>query len=1054
VRDFVLDASGEAGADGADGRDGSSGFSSGADGSDGGDAGPAVPGTSGGRVALGLSYIGGAVAVVGEAEPARRMGARVEARVRPDELGVVSLRAIGGKGGDGGRGGDGGDGGRGADGRDATASSSGSNGGSGGDGGDGGCGSNGAPGGDGGGVHVRVASADTWLLMAIAEADQPATLVVGGEGGAAGRHGRGGRGGSGGSGGSSYHGTSSSGEHVYRSGGFSGSSGSRGSTPTEPLFDGRDGDAGRFVIEVVDPPHAGMYGRRYDVRARAFALDETTEGDDRDGIFELGEVVVVEDLDVQNDGGMASPANAPLVIDVLPGRLVEPLGDEVVLERSLAVHEHALLPGPIRFRIPRPEITEPGEPLVLHEEVCVRVRHDGPRGVPFARAYRDRHVRRLLEARFPVENRDHVQALRSLSPGETTRFSFTVHNISRALLGQARRPVAIQIQLAGGELGPGDIEVSGPAGVIDLTAAQEGRAGLFHRIPELPAGGAYTIAGDIRVRDGLPPYVHARLRFTIWLAELGADREGFFVVQHRDLEVRVEPRFRARADGKALLCLNDRTTRPAYLAWSSLFADELGLAHDTWSLSREGHFDWRRELDDGTTLKAWLADRVAVVINQPFHPRASAETDWPAEYVPAREAREGATYEGTHLLLIGGSDVALTELLRPTAEVRLGGDDFEDEAHLLGKEAKTGGSMTQEMMRDDLTLMWDEVGLHKALLLRRPRLTDLHAASRRLLERLEALYPSRRYVIVYHPELDRPPVGRRWLLWRRYRLGRAEVRRTLDIDTSSAVLLAATDKELSDPAYLTGPEVRYVVLLSLPFVDKVQRLFSFFARGRLETAALCARAILVDIAEEQTALRRGEVALTDAVLAERLAGLDELGRGDWPAVDADGKRVLADLIGGVRALAGLEKAWWMWWGRNRRITAHMRARADVLQATWAVDPEQVAAAEERHRARVRQHFHAMSRRLAARRYFEQPPELHGHVTRDIDVWLSPEARVWSAADLASARAAEAGRAAKQARLFAENRAAREAMSGGAAPNDIAQRIEAEGASRARVTAGG
>ncbi|MCC6619678.1 MAG: hypothetical protein IT385_00395 [Deltaproteobacteria bacterium] len=1028
MNDIVLDASGEAGQDGARGRGGSDGVMSGGDGGDGGDAGPAAPGVPGGRVALTLGHAGGEVVIVGVAEPARRAPARVETRVRADALGEARLVATGGKGGDGGQGGDGGDGARGSDGRDATATSSGSNGGNGGDGGDGGRGTDGASGGAGGVIEVRTRGHDTWLLMVIAGADQPASLVAGGEGGAAGRHGRGGRGGSGGSGGSSFNGSDSSGDHVYRSGGFSGSSGSRGSTPTTPLFDGPDGASGRFTIEVTDAPHRGVYDRRYDLRARAFALDETTEGDDRDGIFELGEVVVAEDLDLQNDGGMPSPEGAPATIEVLPGRLVEPLGDQVTLGRSLAVHEHALLPGPIRFRIPRPEITEQGDPLILEEDVVLRVTQRGPPGVPFVRAYGDRHARRRLVARFPVENRDHVHALRSLSPGESTRWSFTVHNVSRALLGEARRPVAIQVQLAGGELTPGDVEIRGPDGIIDLAGAVEGRSGAFHRIAALPAGGSYTLAGELRVRDGLPPYAHARLRFTIWLAELGAERrEVFFAVQHRDLEVRIEPRFRARPDGKALLCLNDRTTRPAYLAWSALFAEELGLAHDTWSLSREGHFDWRRELEDGTTLKAWLADRVAVVINQPFHPRASAETDWPAEYVPAREMREGATYEGTHLLLVGGSDVALTELLRPTAEARLTGDDFEDEAHLLGKEAKTGGAMTQEVVRDDLTLAWDEVGLHRTALFGRPRLLHVHSAARRLLERLEALYPSRRYVIVYHPDLDRPPIGRRWLLWRRWRVGRAEVRRTLDIDTSSAVLLAATDKELSDPAYITGPEVRYTVLLSLPFTDKIERLFSFLARGRLETAGLCALAILVDIAEEQTALRRGEVELGDEVLRERLAVLDELGRGDWPAVDGEGKRVLTELVGGIRALAGLERAWWMWWGRNKRISRHMLARADVLQAAWGCDPERVAEADQRHRARVRQHFPAMSVRRAARRYFEQPPELHAHVTRDIDVWLAPDARVWSADDLAAARQAEVGRVAKQARLYADNVAARRAM---------------------------
>jgi len=119
----------------------------------------------------------------------------------------VNWSACGGKGGNGGRGGDGGRGADGTAGANATQFSSGTNGGNGGRGGDGGAGSHGGDGGAGGHVRVVVSEYNTYLLMAVAHANNPVEAsyyVQGGAGGEPSCHGIGGKGGRGRSGGSSY----------------------------------------------------------------------------------------------------------------------------------------------------------------------------------------------------------------------------------------------------------------------------------------------------------------------------------------------------------------------------------------------------------------------------------------------------------------------------------------------------------------------------------------------------------------------------------------------------------------------------------------------------------------------------------------------------------------------------------------------------------------------------------------------------------------------------------------------------------------------------------
>jgi len=157
------------------------------------------------------------------------------------DLQYVNWTACGGKGGNGGRGGDGGRGADGAPSVDARRFFNGTNGENGGRGGDGGAGSDGGDGGAGGHVRVVVLEYNSYLVMAVAHANNPVAAldyVQGSAGGKPGRHGKGGQGGKGRRGGSSF---------TYEAGGYD-STREQYVLITEEYPGGSRGRDGRFTF--------------------------------------------------------------------------------------------------------------------------------------------------------------------------------------------------------------------------------------------------------------------------------------------------------------------------------------------------------------------------------------------------------------------------------------------------------------------------------------------------------------------------------------------------------------------------------------------------------------------------------------------------------------------------------------------------------------------------------------------------------------------------------------------------------------------------------------
>lgn len=1092
---LTFDASGRNGHNGQDGWNGHDG-GRGQDGGQGGDASSPSPGQHGGLCELVLrsgatdpSLGAHQLLIEGYVQAAGAGQSQVKEQLSPGQLGKLVVRAQGGRGGAGGVGGDGGDGGTGHSGSDATRYSSGGDGGRGGDGGDGGRGTSGANGGDGGRCLLRMAQGDTWILMALEGAVQPEDLVQGGRGGPSGHHGQGGSGGSGGPGGDSYswtetrtrsvtkidaegrayQDTETYHEHFRNSGGSRGPSGSRGWTPNTALRTGRHGAPGQFVFEVHSPQGAQRWPGRYNLELVDFTLSED-QPEDSDGILEFGEVVRASHFLVRNTGRMPTPPQQRIRLILQQGQWLHPLGDELFLEQSLAPGEHTVLEGHLRLRVSEADIQEPGDPFVVQEEVHPRALQLGPesadrpaQATAFQRAYEDFVFTQTLTAQYPVENREGITALRSLAAGEKTWILFDVANVSEKALGAeaARaRPVGVQIEFLGGDVPLEDLVFEDSEGrALDLGRRSGGFEGLFVPLPRIEAHQSVHVRGRVGFKEHVAPYSGATLRYTLWLE----DREEagrWRLAQRREITLRAEPAYRWRPESRVTLVTHNNTTQHAFLAWKRLLEEELGLPFDHWSIARYGHFDHQKELADGTRLREHMEDRVALVLNQPFQARHSDQTDLPSDYIKGEDFRRGATSNNTHFLLVGSGQFGLRQWLEPTSELRTGGDDFPDKDRFLQKEARTGGPLTTEIFKEDITTDFDEVALHSWSF---PFMTpdaskELDKEAHKLQQTLVRMHPNRRYVLI-KDEIDAPErAGRRWLLFPRWRVGSVEVRRSLNTETSSAVSLLAQGESMGDPTFIFSPEVRYAVLLALPFEEKLGRLNWILQQpsreNRLATGRALVQALLTDLAEEQSALMEGGGRLNEEILKEKLSNLGRLAQMPLHtqlSVDSAKWELLLELCAGLSVMAEAAAPWWKLWGRQRSMESYLSQALDRILSDlfdrYAVDPDgQVAMDSKRAREHIkkrsqelstqiqarRQHLSAslgrkVSEAFAARDQFEHPSDHQGQIVRDIDAWLDPKQRVWSRQDFERAMAGEAQRAQKQADQQARNQQVRQAL---------------------------
>ena len=931
-----LAALGPRGRDGADGHDGADGTGYGRDGQDGGHAGPAERGGDGGRIEIRLGRRGdGVVELSGTRGDASGRGVEVREAVEMGDRGYLDLVGRGGDGGHGGDGGSGGDGATGSSGSDATRVSSGSDGGAGGDGGDGGWASSGADGGHGGHIRVQVSEHDTPLLMLL-RAD-----TRGGAGGAPGRNGPAGSGGSGGRGGSSYswteteHYTDAQGNSQTRttmhsnSGGSRGPSGSSGSAGNAAVHHGNQGKPGSFAITVSGPDGEHGYPSCFDLKLTGFRH----RSDNADGIYEPGERIHVLDLEVENTGGMPTPAHHDIELTLQKLGWVVPEDEKLVLPRSLPPgRRHKFQEAEaLHFHVGEYEPRGPEDPLA-----CPEVIRHGATLPDVRRAFRQYEGRVSEEAgsfviSFPIQS-SRLASLTSLAPGEAAKIHWSLTNRSGLPFGrqsESRRRVCFRLHSRYSELTDSHAALLDQAGQrVPLDT------GWRVEIDLIEPGREMAFEATIGLLDDAPHYRRLGLWLTLEIGRID-DPDCLRTAQIAGLDVRVAQRYQPHADSELLVVVNHRTRREELDAWRAL-CDELGLGVDVWDLSLEGQLDLSRDLGGGRTLHDELMGKTVLLLNnlveRPNGKQVSASRFADKEQLlDAAAAGIGVATVGRGLdmerLLMPTRDRAPASALVASSATEASGTELAVGPFLAALDQPDQAAPTVHRLD---VVKWSLLGGGTDP-------SDLRAAARKLARVLAARYPGQRYLVVQEED----PLLTRTLLWmKRWRVGTLELRRMLPVHAGPLLVASVEEDALHDPHFVRSDDALMLMWLTRSFDDKLQRLDELLsatndeeAEGRRSDAVgMLLEAMLVDLAAEQMALLevRSRSGLSGERMRSALPMLHQLAafRPTRPrriAPDsAIGKhllRAIARLRHSSSARCGLLE-WlppWLWWRRAPRL---------------------------------------------------------------------------------------------------------------------------------------
>ena len=493
-------------------------------------------------------------------------------------------------------------------------------------------------------MQITVNEADAYLLMSVADALHPADLVKGGSGGRKGNHGTAGAGGPGGAGGKSHSWTTTGRNnrtvHHSKPGGSRGPSGPRGSVPTSTLRNGSNGADGCFIINIRNERgEEKRYSRRFHLTVHSFIIAE--QAAEPDGIFEFGERCFVDQIRVQNTGGMPTvPLQREMVCLDERNEWVKPAPSEAVFTKfnaSLPPGEMLNVEGTLRYAIaaaPDISVETDFDPIVKHEDVQVTTWQLGmetetENGVNtiYRMPFTGKHFKANMRVQYPVRNTNGLVGLTSIAPGESSVIKFSVENISKLPMGfdyqgtQHRNVGVLLFMSLNSVINPKtvkatflryDDQAGGPAyspaagmelknelcmginpsptrsiGDMQPTDFYHGDFLPFPSIP--PNGGVGTIHCKLSMGKQVAAYSYGELHAHLFLENLYCKQ--WKCVQKRCMEIRCEPAFNPTEKTQAILITSTATTQAAYNSWMKVLTHDFNLDTVPYAVSRYGQFN-------------------------------------------------------------------------------------------------------------------------------------------------------------------------------------------------------------------------------------------------------------------------------------------------------------------------------------------------------------------------------------------------------------------------------------------------------------------------------
>ncbi|OFZ27101.1 MAG: hypothetical protein A2381_10615 [Bdellovibrionales bacterium RIFOXYB1_FULL_37_110] len=812
----------------------------------------------------------------------------------------IKLLANGGRGGDGGNGGDGEGGQDGADGSDANEFSSGDNGGDGGDGGNGGNATPGKDGGDAGIIEININERDAHLLMNIDYENKP------GNGGNKSRNGSGGDGGKRGDGGNSYSWTTEScygsGEEKvcnrsshYNSGGSDGRSGSSGSDGTGDTSAGSFGREGNFSILATTESGIKTYNEKYDLKVQDYYL----ETDDSDGIIEPGEKVYLKNLKIKNPTSMPSPKEKNLDITLQNTWYLTRNTEKVISHNSISAWNSDIIQTPIEFTIQNSARDTTNENLRFEGKIHLDNKlEEVEKGFSGFHGYDT----------FIIQNPIQITPLfksKSLLPGEIMNVAWEIKNISKKSYGkdgEINRAIELGIELIEGDIKHSQVIFKDEKDNIQNITSVYTKA-----VKKLRPGEKVIIRGTLQVTSDSTPYSGANIRSQLQLGKLNQRNETMDIKNDKFI-IRVATDYNPENHGDLLLVVNHNTTKEIVQSWQKL-GKKLGMNIDIWDISNKGFLKLSQDVKKNTKLAQNIKLKTVIILNDEDILDGKKEKMINRYNFDKVEFINAALEYGINLYLLNENNQPLIITSKNTKQNdkksfdSIG--DFKNFLEEMEKQQENSGLRGINYTNCNCQINITEVHFFDS---------DYYALENALTELQEYLdkkFPEQQYQI----SLSRNHNSQNLKLGFKKTLhGTIIVKRDTDI---SDPLITQNYKNLKEKE--TGvitPENIFGLLLSLPFDQKISMLDKLLFYGKLtehETIRELIRAIQVDLATEQAALRKNRISPTHTPkgMGRRLRKLHFLSQYKFKnaiSVTSDKGKYIAELVAGHMAIveAGLK----------------------------------------------------------------------------------------------------------------------------------------------------
>ena len=782
--------------------------------------------------------------------------------------GDISLLARGGDGGTGGRGGRGQDGGRGARGRNATRYSSGGRGGNGGRGGRGGGGGRGGNGANGGDISCLVPAKYSHLLLLVESDFQRG---VGGQGGSGGP---GGSGGAGGAGGSSYSWTEKRGDQtIHRSnpGGSRGSSGSSGSYGINgPKGSaGIDGSIAYITLDNQDQPNTKAQ-HRFAVQIMGYELKDAFE----DEIYEFGEYIYVNNLQVKNIGAMDLPPERHVYLLLENSKWLnsEPLALEV--PKGLAIGETHTFTEELAIRIKRPE-----EPLRF-EKPFEAFDTLNPIAIMGGILKRFENAKRVTDLHFKHPAIiSQIKGHHSIARGEASLLSWTIENIGTKELGKAgvleRLLESLLIAYHSA------IEDQIPLGHIFFFDAN-GKAlntetGVLNSIESLQPGkeNQIELSCFIGIHPDAEPMQTRMARTELKLAHPDFPSQPE-IIQAPRFQIRVAKTY-VKSEGSDILLVINKDTALQTVQEILAYYEKIGSKVDVWDISHYGRLDLETKSAEGKTLLQDFEGKTILIINNGFQSNQSTNI-YSSDLMEKREFLRAANEFGITVYIMGktqnGANNIAEQFGMPSNVPELSSTYQSVEAFWEAQENKASDAIDAEggvieVPLGDLAVPVDnysnresKIPLTKTIWAwQEPALKYTVNASQKIADKLQQISPRETYYGIYShfPKL----IKKSWLgLRKRYHVGDLSLRQGPHrIHGGRLLTIEANEQKLKSGEFFRSSDAATKLMLGLSIWDSMELLGDFLdANPEILNDATSRdslmRAFMYHIAAEQAAFRQ------------------------------------------------------------------------------------------------------------------------------------------------------------------------------------------------------